>query len=359
MKIRHLAPAALLLLILGCGRGGEQAAEEAPEAVRALPVAVQTVQPSRFVVVVEPGGSTEAWREVDLAAEVAGTVLERPHELGDLVAENALLLRVDDRLYRAQVEQAEAGLLAAEAALKQARRELERSRSLKEKGRISDAEFEGVQLGALQAESGERAARAALDLARMQLEDCEIRAPFAGRLAYIGPEKGEQLAPGMPVASLVDLSSVLIRSSLSERDVVRVSPGMTVDVFVPALADQRFEGRVSAVGPRSDPATRSFPVEIRIPNAEGRLLSGMAARSSIRVEDREGSLVIPAGAVVEQYGEPIVFTVEENLARRRPVKLGLRSDDRVEVLEGLSAGDRLVVQGQWTIKDGSAVEIRE
>ena len=163
----------------------------------------------------------------------------------------------------------------------------------------------------------------------------------------------------MPVASVVDLSSVLILSSLSERDAVRVEVGMRVDVFVPALSEEHFEGRVSALGPRSDPATRSFPVEIRIPNPDGRLLSGMAARCSIHVEDREGALVIPAGAVVEQYGEPIVFTVEENLARRRTVTLGERSGDRVEVLEGLEAGARLVVQGQWTIKDGSAVQIEE
>lgn len=249
--------------------------------------------------------------------------------------------------------------MAAESALKQARRELERARTLKDNDRISDAEFEGVELGALQAESGERSARAGLDLARMQLEDCEIRAPFSGRVAFVGPEKGEQVAPGMPVAAVVDLSSVLIRSSLSERDAVRVRPGMPVDVFVPALDDEHFAGAVSAVGPRSHPATRSFPVEIRIPNPEGSLLSGMAVRSSIRVGDRQGSLVIPAGAVVEQYGEPIVFTVEENRAKRHAVTLGQRSGDRVEILEGLTAGERIVVQGQWTIKDGSAVEIQE
>jgi len=359
-KLLMLAPLALLI-VAGCGRNAKDEAPAAQDAAtegagRPVPVSVLTVQPSRFTLTLSPGGSTEAWHEVDLAAQVAGSVASRPVELGDFVKKGDLLLGIDARLYRAQVEQAEAGLMAAEAALKQARRELERSRALKEKARISDAEHEAVELGALQAESGERAAKAALDLAKKQLEDCEIRAPFAGRVAAMHPELGEQVAPGMPACAVVDLTSVRIRSSLSERDAVRVREGMPVDIFVPALNDQRFEGVVHAMGVRSDPVTRSFPLEIRVPNPDGRLLSGMSARSSIRLEERSGALAIPVNAVVEQYGEPVAFTVTEGRASRRQLTLGPREGDLVEVLDGLRAGDKLIVRGQWSVKDGTAVE---
>jgi len=364
MKIlRTLIPALPLLLALGCGRAPEgEASEDGVEASqvetrRAVPVVVQTVTPSRFTLTLALGGSTEAWREVDISAQVAGTVLRLPHEMGDVVEKGALLVEIDKRLYAAAVEQAKAGFLGAEAAFEQAKRDLERASVLKEKGRVSDVEFEGVSLGALQAESGMLAAKAVLDLAKKSLEDCEIRAPFAGRIAMLVPEVGEQVAPGMPMAAVVDLSSVMIRSSISERDAVRVSRDMPVDVFIPALNNARFEGEVHNIGVRSDMITRSFPLEIRIPNPEGLLLSGMSARSSIRLDDRGGAIVIPAGAVVEQYGEPIVFLVKEGLAKRRDIVLGKREGDRVEVSEGLQAGENLIVQGQWSVKDGTAVEI--
>jgi RND family efflux transporter MFP subunit len=196
-----------------------------------------------------------------------------------------------------------------------------------------------------------------LDLAEKSLEDCEIRAPFAGRIAMLIPEVGEQVAPGMPMAAVVDLSSVLIRSSVSERDAVRVHKGMRVDIYIPALNNQRFEGEIYSVGVRSDRITRSFPIKIRILNTEGRLLSGMSARSSIHLAEQSGVIAIPAGAVVEQYGEPIVFTVMENSAHRKPITLGQREGDRVEVLDGLGVGEQLIVQGQWSVKGGTAVEI--
>ncbi|MBC8367544.1 efflux RND transporter periplasmic adaptor subunit [bacterium] len=361
--LRILTPALLLLLVVGCGKAPENEAkadgENEPqkvESARAVPVVVQQVRPSRFTVTLSPGGSTEAWREVDMAAQVGGTVLRVPHEIGDIVEKGDLLVEIDKRLYSAGVQQAKAGLLAAEGAHYQAQRNLERSRSLKENDRISDVEFEAVKLGALQAESGMLAARAALDLASKSLEDCEIRAPFKGRVAMLIPEVGEQVAPGMPMAAVVDLSSVLIRASISERDAVRIQKGMPVDIFIPALQDMRFEGEVHSLGVRSDMRTRSFPLEILVPNVDGILLSGMSARSSIRLEDRAGAIVIPAGAVVEQYGEPIVFTMQEGVARRKNIRLGMREGDRVEVLEGLGAGEELIVQGQWSVNDGTAVE---
>jgi len=355
----------LLAFAAGCGRShesgaaaGKQAADSLATAIaRAVPVRVQTLTPSRFTLGVEPGGSTEAWREVDMAAQVAGTVLRLPHKLGDFVEEGDLLVEIDKRLYAAGVRQAEAGLLGAKAAREKARRDLERSKSLVEKKRISETEFEGAQLAAQQAEAGEQAAGAALDLAKKSLEDCEIRAPFAGRVALMVPEVGEQIAPGPPLVSVVDLSSVRIRTGVSERDAMRIREGMKVDVFIPALNDERFEGEVYSLGVRSDPSTRSFPLEIRLSNPGGRLLSGMSARSRILLKEKSGALVIPVSAVIEQFGEPVAFTIREGTAKRHALTLGQRSGDRVEVLGGLSAGDELVVQGQWSVKDGTTVEI--
>ncbi len=361
----RLSSAILLVLAFaaaaGCGRKERApAAEEGGGAARsAVPVVVQALQPTNFQIAVDISGSTEAGQEVNISAEVGGTVTDFPHELGDTLAAGELILQVDARPYRAGVKQAKAGVLAAESAYLQTQRELERARQLMEKGRISDAEFEGVELRKLQAESGFYAAQATLEQAQIRLEHAEIRAPFAGRLAYKGIDEGEQIAPGMPVTAVIDLSGIVIRSSVSERDAVRIREGMDVDVSIPALGEEHFRGRVRALGVRSNPMTRSFDIEIEVDNESERILSGMAARGAVVVDRRLGALTIPTSAVVDQYGEPVVFVVTENQAERRPIELGLRSGDRFVVKDGLEFGERLIVKGQWSVKNGTTVEIKD
>jgi len=349
-----------LLLAAGCGRReANEAAGADTTSVRSVPVAVQTVQPSLFRVTVDLSGSTEAVREADISAQVNGTVEAFPHQLGDRLAAGDVILRVDTRPYDAAVKQAEAQLLAAQAAHRQAERDLGRVRSLKDRERVSDAELEGAELAELQARSGRLAAEAGLTMARVQREHAEIRAPFAGRLVAKDVEAGEQIAPGMPLTAVVDLSSILIRSSVAEKDAARVAPGMPVDVFIPAIGETHFAGRVRALGARSHRATRSYPIEIEIPNTDGRLLSGMAARAAVIIEEREGVITVPAPAIVEQYGAPVVFVVREGRAERRDVALGPRAGDRVVVESGLAAGEALIVRGQWSVSDGMAVEVRQ
>lgn len=349
----------LVVFLLGTACGRREATEATEVAVPVTAVHVRTLDlaPADFAVNAHLSGSTEARREAEISAKLAGTVERFAVEPGDLLAENDLILALDARPYRAALKQARAGLQAAEANLRQAERELERTRALKEKGRISEAEYEGVELRQLQAASARLGAQAACEQAELALEDTEIRAPFAGRLALKGVDAHEQIAPGQPVAAVVDLSGVLIRAGVGERDAVRIRPGMPVKITVPALDEARFRGIVKNVGVRSHPATRSFEVEIAVENVEGRLLSGMATRAVVVVETRPGAIGIPETAVVEQYGEPVAYVVEAGLARRRALTLGPRDGDRVQVLAGLNAGDQLIIKGQWSVSDGSPVEV--
>lgn len=355
-----LLAAAALVLAAGCGRQPAEnpEAEAAPAPEVATPVRVITLAEEPFELGVHLSGGTEARYEVEIVAQLAGEVERFDAEPGDRLAEGDLILAVDARPYRAAVDQARAGVLAAESALRQADRELERSRELKARGRISDAEFEGVELMQLQAKSGLLGARAGLTQAELMLEDAEIRAPFTGRLAFKGVDVHEQIAPGMPVAAVVDLSGIVVRGGVGERDAVRLSPGMAAEVVVPALGEAAFPGRVTNVGVRSHPATRSFEVEIRVDNPEGRILSGMAARAKVVVETMSGVIAVPESAIVEQYGKPVLFVVTDGRAERREVSLGERDGDRVLVASGLAGGERLIVKGQWSVRDGLAVEIK-
>jgi membrane fusion protein, multidrug efflux system len=350
--------AILISGLAGCGRGAQEEATSVAEAREATPVRTEILERGDFALTVKLSGSTEARREVDISAELAGSVITFPHELGDPLEEGELILAIDARAYRAAVSQAEAGLLAARSALRQAERNLERSRELKAKGRISDLELESMELAELQARSAVLGGEAALSQAELMLEDAEIRAPFAGRLAYKGVDRHEQIAPGMPVAAVVDLSGVLIRAGLGEQDAVRIGEGMAVEVTIPALGDAQFEGRVKSVGVRSHPATRSYELLIEVDNAEGRILSGMAARGVVTVDTRTAALSVPETSVIEQYGEKLVFVVVDGKVERRAVELGHRQGGRVLVESGLTAGEALIIKGQWSVRDGLAVEIK-
>jgi len=350
----------LALLISGltvCDRGASGDGDAAAEAADATPVRTEILSRGDFAVSVKLSGSTEARREVNFSAKLAGSVVDFSHELGDRLAKDELILAIDARSYQAGVAQAEAGVMAARSANGQAQRDLERARELKAKERISDRELEAMELAELQSRSAVLGAEAALTQAQLMLEDAEIRAPFAGQLAFKGVELHEQIAPGLPVAALVDLSGILIRAGVGERDAVRIDEGMAVEVGIPALGDLRFPGRVKSVGVRSHPATRSFEVLIEVENPEGRILSGMAARAAVTVETRAGTLSIPESAIVEQYGGDVVFVAVEGKVERRAVVLGAREAGRVIVESGLDAGDALIVKGQWSVRDGLAVEI--
>ncbi|MCP4547392.1 MAG: efflux RND transporter periplasmic adaptor subunit [bacterium] len=346
-----------LLVAAGCGR------RKVPEAVEAesnivTPVVTHIVAPVTFDLKVDLTGSTEAAREVDISAKVGGTVDHFPQLVGDVVAAGDLILRIDPRLHQAGADRARAGVLAAEAVHEHAGRELERGRQLKARERISDAEFEGIELASKQAASGLLSARAALAMAELQLEDCEIRAPFAGRITSREVEVGEQVGPGQPLTGVIDLGSIIIRSSLSERDAVQVREGMEVNVNIPALQEETFRGRVRSVGVRSDAATRSYSIEVEVVNPGGRILSGMAARGEIRLSSQAGVITTPVAAIVDQYGQAFVYVVKENMALRRKVKLGPRSGDDYIVESGLEAGDNLIVKGQFSVRDSMQVDIK-
>lgn len=352
---------ALLLLGLSLGaceqRGGSDAA--ADSTVAATPVSVRTLAAEEFRQTLRLNGSTQARREVEIAAKLPGTVASFPAELGDRLAKGELILSLDLRPFETALAQAEAGLLAAEAAAAQAARELERARELKARERISDAELESVTLAERQAESARRAAAAGLEQARLQLEDARVLAPFAGRLAAKHVDAHEQVAPGMPVAALADLAQVRVRCSVSEQDVARLAAGQPATLSIPALGEARFPGALQAVGVRADPLTRSYAVEIVADNPGERMLSGMAARVEVEIARRPGAILIPGDAVVEQYGQPVAFVVEAGLARRRALTLGPTDGERVLVEAGLAAGDQLIVQGQWSARDGQPVALRE
>lgn len=409
MKFRVAASILLILLAAAVTAVGvyiiTDVSPEEPVATPQLPVPVEVapVVQDRFLHELEALGTIEAVREGAVSPAISGPIISIPGdiELGSVVQAGQLLARVDPRDFELSVAKREAAVERAEANVQRtvvdiqrerrlselnqeqqrlARSEFERLTKLRQQNLVSsqeaerqemalrriEEELEGAQSGIRLAQAQHAVAKAELataladlEQARENLRDTEVRAPFAGVIAEKSVTLGERVVPGTVLFRLADVSTVKLEVRIPGVDVHQLDAGIETTVAVPGL-DQEFEGRVAHIGPRADAATRSFPVEILIPNSPSqKLLPGMFARALIPVAEYPAAILIPRETVVFDDGEPAVFVVdaERNVALRRGVTIERRFGTRYMIARGLEAGELLVSAGQRLLVDGARVRI--
>jgi len=345
-----LAALAALLLAFGCGKKEAQT-EDLTRPVAVERVSVETIEES-----IEGSGELQAKERAQLASEVDGVVTELAVDEGDRVEEGAVLLAVDPEKRGLQVANVRAMQRDAQAALADAGRDVKRIRSLHESGIASDSALDKAETGLTRARSRAEAASAELGVAERALRDASIRAPFAGWIARRDVSRGEYVRPGQPLFELVALDPIEVEFSVAERDSARVHVGQQVGVKVAPYPDESFSGEVTMISPTLDPKTRTLRVKAHIANADGRLRPGLFARTDLGVATREGALLVPEEAVLQRAdGEVVFVTTADNRARRVVVKTGLQREGRVEIVEGLSAGDEVIVRGHAALVDGTPI----
>ena len=346
---------ALSLGLAACG-GSEQPAGAAAQTGRpggpgrgpgsTQVVAVQTrpVENGRIARSITVPGTVEPIRTVGVNSQLAGALRTVVAEEGTFVNEGAVLATVDDREIQAQ-------LASAEAAYELARATLERSERLRERQVITAAEYER-----------DRAAFAAAEAQRDQLRTragyATIRAPVTGIVTEKLVEAGDIVGNQTRLFTIADVSTMVVRVQVSELDVVLVRPGDAVDVQLDAFPGRMLAGRVRRVFPAADPASRLVPVEVAITGADAQLARpGFLARLTFALGARENVMLVPASAIVSDGGNPAVFVVENDRAERRHVTTGVTSEGRVEIVNGLQAGEAVVVAGTNNLRDGSIVRV--
>lgn len=359
--------AALVVAAAGCGRGGNPAAGDER---RVVPVAVEQVQVGDLEDRVTITGKVAAAAEVNVVPKVPGKVVAVPVQVGDRVKAGQVLVRLEATEIAAQVRQAEAALeLArasagqAEANYRNAKDNLERMERLFQEGAISRQQLDLARTQFAVAESQYRAAgagqvkqaEAAVELARANLANTVITSPIAGLVAARNVDPGEMAAPGVPVVTVVELDKVVVEGSLSESQVNRVSVGQEAKVIIRALGEREFTGRVVTLSPVAG-LSRSFPVKIEIVNPGHVIKPGMVAEVTLATDRKTGVVLVPREALLEVDGQQVVYVLDGEVARERPVKVGLAAGGRAEVLEGLRPGEDVVVAGQESLRDGARVE---
>lgn len=400
-----LALLALLAATVACDASAQQPPRPAAVPVAVVPIVERpVVDEVAFIASVEPSVSTS------LGAEISGRVIEVPVQEGDrVVAGSTVLARLDPgpreiqlreamaavakareeleklrRGYRAEeIGQRAADMAEREAVLAWAEADFRRAERLHREEIISVAELQRFQSDYLAAKQRHEAAAQALRMARAgpraeeiaqaeaelaqararadrvsdEIRRTTIHAPITGYVLRKRVEVGAWAQPGSLVADLIALDPVFVVGPVGEREIRRVQPGQTARVTADAYPGRTFAGTVAAVVPGADPASRTFPVRLTVPNPDGALKAGMFARVAVRTGGGRRGLFVPKDAVVARGGQEFVFVVDGDTATLVRVQTGAVLDGVVEVRgSGLAAGQQAVTLGNEFLQPGAKVQ---
>lgn len=363
MKLK-MAIATLLLLSLACGGGAERgdpagegrgrggrpggAAGGPPGQDRpdrgstSVPVEVVAAERRAISQFLETNGTLEAENEVDLVARISAPITELLVEEGMAVRTGQLLARLDQAEARADVE-------ISRLALEEATLIHNRARTAYDQQLISEEAFQ-------QAFSDFEAATAQFVAAEIQFSYTEIKAPFAGLIVTRYVDLAQQVSANTPLFRLSDFDPLLCPIQLPERELNALRVGQPAALELEAWPDRRFNASVLRVSPVIDAATGTVKVTLKV-DALGRLRPGMFARVFLETAVRDNALVVPKAALsLESIGDT-VYVASEGIASRREVKLGYREGDFVEISDGVSEGEMVIVVGHDGLSEGTPVEI--
>jgi len=332
----------------GAPAAGTRVADTGEILVQVAPVGVD-----ELVFEVSGSGSVRAHRTATVSAEVAARVEELPAAEGTGVRQGALLVRLNDRDIQHQLDAARASISREQLNL--AKADYERKERLFNDGAVVRSVYEQAKNQYLSLKSAYDSTQAQISQLRDQLSKTRITAPISGVVVKTFVNPGEFVAPGAPVVVLENMEEVLVKVELADRDFVGVQLGQPVEATTDAFPGRVFRGEVNRLGSAANPVTRTFEVEARLQNPDFSLRTGMIVWLRI-IRGKQQGLVVPTEALVEESGErAAVFVVRGGVAVRVGVRLGQRLDRAVEVLEGLSEGEQVIVYGHDQLRDGQAV----
>lgn len=408
----------LLLLLLFVGfviyRGWALTQKKAaPQRVKRgdIPVQVAPVLLKPLVYSVSMTGDITPLMQVDLFPKVSGYLEGIFVEIGDSVKQGQLIAQIDRTDYlqkvkemearvalaKAQLAEIEAGarteeLRQAEEAVRSAQSRYENARIHRERMEVlyqkqviskkewDLAEMEYTVAGAQLASSREhlkllkegarqetreasrarlREVEALLNQERIRLQHTQILAPFSGEIHRRYVDAGALVSPSTPIVHLIHTATVKVVAHVLEKDIPLIKTGMKATLTTESFPGKVFEGRIVRLNSALDPATRTLQAEIEIPNPHRLLKPSMFARIELVLLEKPQALLVPRYAILMSNGSKSVFVLEGNQAIRRPVVTGYEQDQYVEIVNGVSEGDRVIVKGQELIRDRSTVRVVE
>ncbi len=325
--------------------------------VEVIQVATDTIRES-----VQLSGTVTAERDAALSVAISGLVSSLQADAGDVVERGDQLLELDAELATYQSQAAEAAMLQSERALADARRRLEEARKLAPQQSIAETVVKGLEAEVLEDEAAVRQAQADASYQRGILERHTLNAPFAGVISarYVNP--GEWVTPGTAVMDLVSIQRLRIDVQLPEDNLTQLDGLNSAQFSLGSNREEMYLARISAIVPVSDPTSRTALVRIVPQEAVEHMRPGMSARVILQLETGRNGVVIPRDAVLRfADGRVVVWVVDQAAGltevEERRVDTGRMFDGKVEIVNGLAAGEFVIVRGNEALRSGQRVNV--
>ena len=321
------------------------AAGAAPKAGPGGPgaVAVELAKPEKLTwpKSVTAVGSLRSDESVIVRAEQSGRITALNFKEGQSVRAGQLLVQLDDSLARAELEQARANQKLGKA-------KFDRAVELQQKNFISGQARD-------EAENVMRVADATVSLAEAKLTKLVVKSPFAGTVGLRSASVGDYVKDGQDIVNLEKTDPIKVDFKVPEIFQSKIRVGQTLTVALDALPGKTFSGVVYAMNPQLDTAGRALVLRAQMPNRSGDFKPGMFARVRLTIADSGETIVVPEQAVAMQGEDQVMYKVIDGRALRTKVEVGQRRDGKAEIIEGIGAGDTIVVAGWQKLRDGAAV----
>lgn len=379
--VRHVL---FVFVILAIASGSAVAFFNRPVQVEAVTVyRPLTTGPSTLL---NASGYVTPRRRATIAAKITARVVEMLAEEGMVVETGQLLAQLDDTDAKKRLLVAKTARDVAVASVKNleidlvgAERELNRQKRLRESGVASEQTLDNavtstdsLRARLLVAQQQVRSAEANIAIAKLDLDSCAVRAPFAGVVVSKDAQVGEMVSPisagggftRTGIATIVDMSSLEVEVDVNESYIARVKPGQRVTATLDAYPEWRIAAKVRTVIPTADRKKATVKVRIAFDELDPRILPDMGVKVAFladRPQNRDNtkpSLVVPKAAVREEDKKPIVYVVSDNRLERRAVTIGDPRDDTIEIIAGLTDGERVITAGPDELIDGQKVRIK-
>ena len=347
--VKRIIPVACILaLAAGCDSGDTRF-----ETTVEVAVSVEEIEPGIIEEFVIATGTVIAVKDAVISSETAGyyrpvanPATGRPYELGDTISMDTEVIHLDN-----PEEENSIRMDSVVLTLDITERMYGQQQTLHEKGGVTLSELKDSERSFMDA-------RYSYESAQLRLSKLSVTAPFDGvivELPHYTP--GVRIASGTEIFRILDYSTLTMEVSLPEKRLGEVIVGQPIRVSNYTMSDTVLSGRIAQVSPVLDPDTRTFTAVITVDNPDLMLRPGMFVKTEIIVASSENTVVVPADVVIERRNRKTVYVVDRGFARYRIVETGLENPSRVEIVSGLEAGERLVVDGFETLRDGAAVRI--
>jgi len=342
----------------------------APTEPAPILVRVFKIKPADFSDSLPVMGTIKGKTEIELRFEINGVIKKIYFREGEKIKKDSLIASLDPKDAQLKVNYAKSKFNSTQAAYNSVQKKLEVHRKLYEAGALIKSKVEEVELEVESAKFQIETARSEMELAENELNKTNL---YANKNGVMGPrdkEEGEFVTPQDKLGSLLETDEVLVEVGVVERDIDKIKLGQKARVFVDAYPSGNFEGIIDSIFPMVEGKSRTMTVKIKVPNSGGLLLPGMFARAEISIIELKDALMLPATSLIStgtgmtlvpvipaQSTQTSKEEIQTGVVQLRNVKLGYVTSDYAQVIEGVNAGDLIVIETQGELKDNAKVKI--